>query len=386
MKEPVYIICGGTGGHLAPGIATAQRLMDAGIPVQVVISEKEIDSRLVQSYPEIPYKRAKGAPFGWKPSRLLRFLVKSVTGFVEALRGLRRERPPVLLAFGGYLSISYVLAAWFLKVPVVLHEANRKAGRSIRFLSGLAEDIFLPEGVLLNGIEPRRLHHSGMPLRKEVRHIPKDEIRTRLGLPLHAKVLVVVGGSQGAAVLNKWVERHRRSLAADGIWIFLVAGPGKLQLPELETVNSDLEQAVEIRCFAFHNALHELFSAADVVVSRAGAGTLAELIHCLTPSILIPYPFAADQHQLANARDLERRGGGILLEQTELNALYREILDLIYNDWLLSRMRSNLRRMIHGDPALEMSQFLVRHFVRKSPAGGNPGKNGKEAELLHGRS
>lgn len=270
-------------------------------------------------------------------------------------------------------------------IPVVLHEANRKVGRSIRSLSGIADMVFVPEGVQLPGVEPRRLRRLGMPLRREVRHIPKEEIRARLGLPLHAKVLVVVGGSQGAEVLNKWVERHRRSLAADGIWVYLVTGPGKQNLPELETIESDLGGMVEVRTFAFHSALQELFSAADVVVSRAGAGTIAELVACLAPSILVPYPHAADQHQLANASDLERRGGCILVRQEQVNSLYREVLDLIFNDWLLGRIRDNLRRLAQKDPAMEICDHVIRKYLQ-SETGGRAGTVPGREEVGHGHA
>ena len=218
MAGPVYIVCGGTGGHLAPGIATAQRLMDAGVRIRVIVSEKEVDSRLMESYPEIPHRCAKGAVFSLRPVGLLRFIYANLRGFASALRQMRRERPVTVLAFGGYLSVSYVLAAWVLRLPIVLHEANRIAGRSIRFLSSMADMIFLPDGVALSGTEPRRMRRIGMPLRKEVRHIPKDEIRDKLGIPMHAKVLLVVGGSQGALVLNEWVQQTYKSLSADGIW------------------------------------------------------------------------------------------------------------------------------------------------------------------------
>jgi UDP-N-acetylglucosamine--N-acetylmuramyl-(pentapeptide) pyrophosphoryl-undecaprenol N-acetylglucosamine transferase len=358
--------------------------LDHGISVRVVISEKEVDSRLVQTYPEIPYQRAKGAPFSWRPARLAVFIFKGLYGFVEALRQLRSRPPSVVLAFGGFLSVSFVLAAWILRIPVVLHEANRKVGRSIRFLAGVADLVFLPEGVALPGIEARRVRRVGMPVRKEVRHIKKDEIRQQLNIPLHAKVLTVVGGSQGAEVLNKWVERHRRSLAADGIWIFLVAGPGKQLLPELETLESDMGQTVEVRAFSFHNALHELFSASDVVISRAGAGTIAELVECMTPGILVPYPYAADQHQLANARDLERRGACILLDQTQMNTLYREVLDLIYNDWLLGRMRTNLKRLNHGDPAEIICSSIIKRFNDDAGEQQPPVETGNAEVAAHG--
>ena len=348
---------------MAPGIATAQRFIESRIPVELIISEKEIDSRLLQSYPDIPYRRAKGAPFGWHPVKLFKFIYSSLAGAAQSIQLLRSKRPAAVLAFGGFLSVGYVLAAWTLNIPVVLHEANRKAGRSIRVLSRLARMVFLPEGVSLKTVSPSRITRLGMPLRREVVHIPKSEIRERLGIPMHAKVMTVVGGSQGAAALNAWVLRHRRSIASDGVWINLVTGPGKQELPEREVFKSDIGEEVEVRCFAFHSALHELFSASDIVVSRAGAGTVAELVACLTPSILIPYPFAADQHQLANARDLERRGGCILIEQGQINSLYREVMDLVFNDWLLGRMRTNLKCMQQEDPAQVVCRYICSNYL-----------------------
>ncbi len=363
MSDPVYIVCGGTGGHLAPGIATAQRFIEKSIPVELVISEKEVDSRLLQSYPKIPYRRAKGSPFGLHPAKLILFIVNSIIGLIQSLKLLKINRPIAVIAFGGYLSFSYVLASWLLKIPVILHEANRKVGKSIRSLSGMADRVYLPEGVALKGVEPARLKRIGMPLRREIQHIKKDEIRERMGIPLHVKVLTIVGGSQGAQALNEWVGRQHKSLASDGIWIILVAGPGKQTLPELQVIKSDQGQDVEIRTFAFHNALHELFSASDVVISRAGAGTIAELIHCLTPSILIPYPYAADQHQSANANDIEMRGGCVVVDQENLKTLYREVQDLIYNDGLLAKMRKNLGRLSPGDPADIICQGIVDRYM-----------------------
>lgn len=385
MERPVYIVCGGTGGHLAPGIATAQRLRGEGIPVKLVVSEKEIDGRLLQAYPDIPYIRASGAPFILRPRALMTFIRQNLRGLLGAYRVLRREDPPVLIAFGGFLTVAYAAVAWFLHIPVVLHEANRIPGRSIRLLSGLADLVLLPDGVGIPGMDRRRVRHLGMPLRAEVKHTRKETIREKMRIPLSAKVLVVAGGSQGAEALNQWVQRHHRVLAADGIWTLLVAGPGKVNLPEVSRFLSDKGETVETRTWEFHPSMHDLFSCADVVISRAGAGTIAELIICLTPGLLVPYPHAADGHQEANARYLERRGAAILVDQDDLGLLYREVLDVIYNDWLQGKMRTNLRRLNDEGAAGTLARLIHRTYLTPSgPSGPSAAAPSTQTGLNHG--
>jgi UDP-N-acetylglucosamine--N-acetylmuramyl-(pentapeptide) pyrophosphoryl-undecaprenol N-acetylglucosamine transferase len=365
MGQPVYIVCGGTGGHLSPGIATAQRLEAKGVSACLVVSHKEIDSQLMRGYPEISYFRSKAAPFALKPVGLWRFFSHNFAGMVTALRILQRERPAVLLAFGGYLAVSWSLAAWLLRIPLVLHEANRVPGKSIRLLGRFAARVFLPEGVRVSGVPSRRVVRLGMPLRREVRHIAKDRIREQMAIPRSAKVLLVVGGSQGATVLNTWIQEHTAFLAADGVWVLHVSGPGKGGLPAVEHGRSDAGELVEVRRYTFHSALYELFSCADLVVSRAGAGSIAEMVVCLSPAILVPYPHAADGHQEANARFMERRGACILVGQEQVSQLYREVLDTLYNDWLLGRMRENLRGLTGEQAADELVRYLISDDASK---------------------
>jgi len=121
---------------------------------------------------------------------------------------------------------------------------------------------------------------------------------------------------------------------------------------------------------AFCDRMGELLSAADLVVSRAGAGTLAELIRCEIPAILVPYPRAADDHQRANAAFFERQGGGIVVEQTQLDRLHAEVVDIIFNDWLLRKFRGNLQRMDRTN-SLDLMLRDLEEIV--APTGDVPG-------------
>jgi UDP-N-acetylglucosamine--N-acetylmuramyl-(pentapeptide) pyrophosphoryl-undecaprenol N-acetylglucosamine transferase len=189
----------------------------------------------------------------------------------------------------------------------------------------------------------------GMPVRREVRHISKDQIRQEMNIPRHVKVLVIVGGSQGAQPLNDWASNSIPTLVAEGVWPIIVTGPGKGVIGVKPRYVRDNGETVPVGIVEFHDNMHELLSCADLVVSRAGAGTIAELIACLCPSILIPYPYAADDHQLFNAVDLEQRGGCVVIPQVQLDGLLREVMELIYNDWMLSEIRRNLRLLNRGD-------------------------------------
>lgn len=346
------ISCGGTGGHLSPGIALAEGLATRGHQATLLISEKKVDARLIEKYPQLRFERVPGTGFSWHPVRLARCVISQSRGFRFCRRLVREQRPDGVVAFGGFTSAPLVLAGVFSRVPVALHESNRVPGLAVRLLGRMARRVYLPPGVRLLGVRASRTRHVGQPVRREIQRLAPAAARAALGLAPHQKVLVVFGGSQGASPLNEWVRGNLALLASEGVQVFCVTGLGKgnEETVELKTKTGEPVRAV---FQAFTDRVAELLSAADLVVSRAGAGTLAELIRCETPAILVPFPHAADDHQRANAAFFERQGGGIVVEQAQIANLHREVLDVIFNDWLLQKFRGNLRRMDRAN-ALEV--------------------------------
>jgi UDP-N-acetylglucosamine--N-acetylmuramyl-(pentapeptide) pyrophosphoryl-undecaprenol N-acetylglucosamine transferase len=183
-----------------------------------------------------------------------------------------------------------------------------------------------------------------LPVRQEIMRLNRAESRAALGLETGPKVLAILGGSQGAATFNTWARAHAASLAAEGVQVYCLTGLDKGQ-PEIHQLRSRSGATVKSIFVPFCDRMAELLSAADLVVSRAGSGTIAELIRCETPGILVPYPHAADNHQRANAMFFERQGGGLVVDQARIATLQSEVLDAIFNDWLLRKFRGNLRRM-----------------------------------------
>jgi len=338
------IACGGTGGHLSPGIALAEGLNARGAETTLLISHKQVDARLIEKYPQLRFERIPGAPFSLRPARLARFLWRQAAAFVASMRLIRAWRPDVIVGFGGFTTAGIIVVAALYRRPVALHEANRVPGRAIRLLGGLARRLYLPPGVHLPGVRAACVRHVGLPVRREIVRRPREEAQRQLGFDPSQKLLVILGGSQGAAPLNDWARARLARLAADGIQVCCVTGLGKGG-DEAGPLPAPAGRSARAVFLPFCDDVATLLSAADLAVSRAGAGSLAELIRCATPSILVPFPHAADNHQWANARFFERQGGAVVLDQQYLADLDREVRDIIFNDWLLGRFRANLLRM-----------------------------------------
>ena len=187
------------------------------------------------------------------------------------------------------------------------------------------------------GLSGPRVRPGGFPLRAEMRPVDRAAARRALGFPAEGRLLLVVGGSQGAAALNRWAEQLAPELAAQGCHLLCLTGPGGAE-------RTDAHGAGVARYLPFCDRMAEAYSAADLAVSRAGAGTLAELAACGTPAVLVPYPRAADDHQTANARAREAAGGAVLVRESELGGLRDRVDRLLSDEPGLAGMRACLAR------------------------------------------
>lgn len=342
----IIIACGGTGGHLAPGIAVAEVLQERNNECLLLISEKQVDSRLVEKYAHLNFMTTPGRAFTGGLVQRLKFIASLFSGLLFARKLLREESPELVLLFGGYLSLGLGLAARLARVPVAMHEANGVPGRSIRIMKGLASRIYLPEGVRLNAVPPGRIRFYGYPVRAEIKQVLKAEAARKLKIVVPSKLLVIIGGSQGAKVLNDWLSQYFGQLAQKGISVYCVTGLGNSSTDTIYEIRHDGTGGTAT-LVPFSDQMGEVISAADLVISRAGAGSIAEIIRCRAPAILIPYPYAADNHQRANARMHEQHGAGVVLEQERLGELASEVEELIFNDSLLAKFQLNMERLDH---------------------------------------
>ncbi len=344
------IAAGGTGGHLAPGIALAEALGERGHHCLILISRKQVDARLGARYPELRFAAMPGAGLGTNPITFVRFVGSQLRALSFCLGIFRQELPDVVVGFGGFTSAPALLIARLRGIPAALHESNRVPGRAVRLLGRVARRVYLPPGVDLPALNPVVVRAAAMPVRREIQRLPRAAARARWGFDDASPLLVVLGGSQGASALNAWATGHRAALAAGGVQLAVVTGPGKEAGVEL--LPTGRPKAIFL---PFCDQMAALLSAADLVVSRAGAGTLAELIRCRTPALLVPFPQAADNHQAANADHFACLGGGEVFPQTGLGALLPRVLQLLSDPNTLAEYG---RRLAAADSALRWEEIL----------------------------
>lgn len=353
----VLIVCGGTGGHLTPGIAIAEELLERGHHCSLVVSRKKVDARLIQNYPTLEFVDAPGAPFAWHPVKLLKFIWVQLTAFFFALRLLSRIKPDLILGFGGFVNAGIALPGYVKGIPFALHEANRIVGRSNRFLSRFAKRVFLPDEVTIPGTDSSKTQFAGLPLRKEFVSMSRDDARETLDIQPAEKLLVVFGGSQGASALNNWAKESMDDLAKKGVSLYCLTGM-RSDLPGEQEIKTETHGTVRSWFVPFSDSMPAVLSAADVVVSRAGAGSIGEIIRCGVPAILIPYPFARDDHQTANAEFVAQKDAARIVQETQLTTLMDEVNALLWNDSNSDTMRKQLKSLDRPDEAKRIAESL----------------------------
>ena len=355
MKKTFIIACGGTGGHLSPGIALAEELIERGNRCILIISQKKVDQKLCQAYPNISFVQFPGIGFPRHIFRIPEFFFLQLKNFLKSFHLLMTSKAEAVIGFGGFTNAGITIAAFLLKKPCFLHEANQKVGKAIRLLSAFSPRLYIPEGVFYRSILTKRIKHCGFPLRKEIKKIDKAIARKEFDISNESKFVVLTGGSQGAKVFNKWALNNFETLAANNINLLCLTGLGH----QPQTIKKRYgNYMTKIMFVPFSHNMNILYSAADLVISRAGAGTIAELTKCEIPSILVPYPYAADNHQLANATFFEQRGGCLVIEQKKMYTLLDETLRLLANADLLANMRYNLHQLNDKNPTYILADDL----------------------------
>ncbi|CAH0993165.1 UDP-N-acetylglucosamine--N-acetylmuramyl-(pentapeptide) pyrophosphoryl-undecaprenol N-acetylglucosamine transferase [Sinobacterium norvegicum] len=316
MSKPIALImAGGTGGHVFPALATAQKLVDKGYQIHWLGTERGIESRLVPAAGfDITYMKVTGVR-GKNLGTLIKAPFALIGSIFQAYKTVKRLNPAVVLGMGGYASGPGAVAAWLNGKPLVIHEQNAVAGTTNRLSARFACRVLQAFGGAFQSSEQGEV--VGNPVRDQLATVATPTQRKQ-GLSADSALkLLVVGGSLGALALNETVPAALALLPAEQRpEVFHQAGDGK----QHSTIKRYSAVGVDARVEPFIDDMLAAYSEADLVICRAGALTVSELACVGVASILVPLPHAIDDHQTKNAEWLAEKGGAIVSPQKLLTA------------------------------------------------------------------
>jgi len=338
------IACGGTGGHLFPGLAVAEVMRARGHEVMLFVSEKEIDSVALSSHPDFRFEKLPtiGLPSPFSPA-IVRFMQRFNESLTRCRQIYRKFNPHVVLGMGGFTSTAPILAGRMRRIPTFIHESNAFPGKANRLTARMVRAVLLGFKEAAQFFPKVRTEVTGTPIRAELQRMDRAAARRKLGLREDLLTLLVMGGSQGASGINQSIIKSLPSLQGEAFQVIHLSGARD------ERLAADNYQRENIPAYvaAFHHAMEEVYSAADLAIARSGAASLSELAAFSLPSLLIPFPFAADDHQTCNAEIFARAEAAILLREAELSGdlLARKIRELIGDPARLQRMAENCAQL-----------------------------------------
>jgi len=366
----LVISCGGTGGHFYPGLSIGRTFEAKGGKVMLLLSGVNAagQQKIAQSYgieavalPDMP------SPSSLKTA--VRFVKGLISGYRQTGQILKKFKPDAALGMGSFASLPVISAAYFQKIPYFLHDGNARIGKANRFLSRWSRfmgSAFPP----VNGSRCRcPVKCTGMPLRPEILNaqtMTKAQAVTVLNqkydlhLDADLPTILIFGGSQGASIFNQTVPQSLKRLAKDDFQVLHLSGPKKF-----DEVKESYRNAL-FRHFILPGSeeMHLFYQACDLVFSRSGGSTVAEIAYFGKASVLVPYPYAAENHQYDNAMYLVNHKAAILLDNLQCSE--ENVFDVLCNfleapdDW--DKLAANSRKLAYPEASETMLAKIEHHL------------------------
>lgn len=415
-KMNVLIACGGTGGHLFPGIAVAEMLVKRGHNVLLLISEKKIDAQASEKYGILEFKTvpaiAKPATLSLK---MIPFMVRLWKSVRQCREILQKHECDVVLGMGGFTSLPPILAGKRMGLATYVHDSNALPGKANRLTARWCNKVLIGLEAASTYFKPNKVIVTGTPVRSELTgQLRQDRSRATFGLPSDGKAILVMGGSQGAQRLNTLITEAATILQKESTedltsqssnedtvarrkthtieaaqpmgspvseeassrssWRQLQNASSakskkahKIQFLHI-TGASDFERVKKLtkdiagyHVISFCDDMATAYSACDMAVCRAGASSMTELSYIGMPSILVPYPYAADDHQTFNANVFEKAGAAILRQEADLSAqsLVKDISSILEEDSVCQTMSQQAEALAVKDAAAQICNVIT---------------------------
>ncbi|HZF02202.1 MAG TPA: undecaprenyldiphospho-muramoylpentapeptide beta-N-acetylglucosaminyltransferase [Methylomirabilota bacterium] len=378
----VAIACGGTGGHLFPGIAVAEELKKRGCKIALLISPKDVDQQAVKSAQGFEIFTLSAV--GLQNRNYFSFGLSFWKSFCASRKIFKQRKPDAVLAMGGFTSAPPILAVKKFASKTFLHESNTISGRANRFLARFVDEAFIGFPETESRLRAKKISVTGTPVRPQFSQVCSsgresaqnsgnqsgltsaatiENCRTALGLDPNLPTILIVGGSQGASGLNEMIL-SALPLLADKKWQWLhLTGANDFEKVKAAYAAKSLKAIVK----PFLAEMDLALGAATACVSRSGASSLAEIAAMRLPSLLVPFPAAADNHQYFNALAFDKTGAAKLLEQK--NATSEEVAailtELVENDLARSEIQNALAQWHAPRAAEQIAENILSAIARQ---------------------
>lgn len=360
----VVLSGGGTAGHINPALALAEILKERGCDVRFAGTPTGVEARLVTEA-GIPFTGFEAEGFNRShPLTLPKALLKIQKSTGAAKKWFDEIKPDVVVGFGGYVCIPVARAAEQCGIPVVVHEQNSVMGMANKYLAKKAAAVCLTYDHAARALDipaQERVVVTGNPVRKSVLAATRQAGRSLLDIPDEAFMLLVTGGSLGARHLNKAVCNLKQALLAyDNLFVVQVTGPKELEAVKEELALSPDEERRWL-LFGYQDRMGEVMAASDAIVSRAGATSLAEISARALPALLVPFPFATEDHQTMNARAYVDAGCAYMLadDEVESSEFERLIRSLVEDARVRDTMSTAARAQKTEDAAAKLADVVM---------------------------
>lgn len=363
MTRPVLIMAGGTGGHVFPALAVASALRQQGLPVEWLATRRGMEQQLLTHYDFPRHTIGVSGLRGHGIGAWLFAPLKLIAALAACIRVFIRRRPCVAVGMGGFASGPGGIAARLLGVPLVIHEQNAIAGSTNRILARLATLIL--QAFPGTFAESRRPITTGNPVRPTIEQVRSRSAGEKLAPEAGTAVsereslrVLVLGGSQGARFLN---EQMPQALATVRTWPLEIRHQsGAVEKADTEARYRSFNLKADVS--AFIDDMAAAYAWADLAICRAGALTIAELATTGTPALLIPFPYATDQHQHANAATLVQAGAALTLDQSAASLPnLTTVLDKLTDDRTrLQQMAAQALACSHAGATAKVVQAIMR--------------------------
>lgn len=342
----IILTAGGTGGHIYPALGVIEELKkDKNNQFLYIGTKDRMESTIVPSL-DIKYESLEVYGLTRNIKRNIKNVKCIISSYKKAKKIISEFKPDYVIGFGGYVTYPVIMAAHKLKVKTAIHEQNKIPGKTNKLLSKYADITFISFRESKDYFK-NKVVYSGNPCGQKAITIEAHD-KTKLGFSKNKKLILIVMGSLGSEVINEKLKDFLSNYNDDNSEILFVTG--KASYNDFK----DVKVSSKVKVVPFYNELSGLMKVADLIISRAGASTISEILSLNLPSILIPSPYVANNHQYYNAKDLSDKGLSIILEQENLTTitLKNAINECFANE---NKMKEKLKQV----PKLEASRIIV---------------------------